>query len=223
MRNFILLLVLLCAFSVNAQEVTSFNASKGRTFDFYSGLSLYDFRNLSDLLAENGFRRVSGAVLPFGVYFSSWNKKIATESDFAIETNFSSASSWTNFYFSFLVGYDVLNKDRWRVVPGLGGSFVGASVVAERSIGQTSMSNLLQNANAVRFNARPFLLDLAVSSYWISRPSEGGILHLKLGYRWDIGRPTEWTSNVVQISDPIRDNLSHFYFQLGIGFARSRN
>jgi hypothetical protein len=243
MRNFILTAVALAALArpaaaqiVEADSIVEYDRSAIlETSILINCFGLNFAGNLQNLLANQGFPKFSNTfqqTASFGGYYRWGRVKFGMSVGFDLPSTYRSGSLSFHSQRQFTVlrlGYSVFNTRNRRFFVNLGGGFFEweEQVLNTNPAGQTVTWASLQGRNLPSqtgfwLRNRQGVLDVSLELAMREHKPQSARLNYRIGYMWGLN-PQAWEAPGLALTDVPLDRLQRLYFEVNIGFVRSRN
>jgi hypothetical protein len=243
MRNFILTAVALAALArpaaaqiVEADSIVEYDRSAIlETSILINCFGLNFAGNLQNLLATQGFSRFSTSfnqTAVLGGYYRWGQVKLGLSAGFDLPNTDRSGNlsvRHQRVFAAVRLGYSMLTTRNRRYFVNLGyGSFDWQVQVLNTSpSGQTVAWASLQGRNLPSqtgfwLNNQQRMLDFSIEVLMRERRPQSARLNYRIGYMWGLN-PQAWEAPGLALTDVPLDRLQRLYFEVNIGFVRSRN
>lgn len=228
LRKIWIIVSLLVTHTLFAQERTGYLANTGTSIYLISGIANYNLSSINQALNENNLPQISSWHFTFGLGGGIRFKRSNLDYTCLLLNNHfqkSPEATVPSTQMSLQFSYDFVKKQHWKLtlIRGLNWTTMRATLKEVQSSPNTGIG-ILQGRNAVSITNQSFLADLGLQYDLLLHKelNKSHFLRLRTGYRFDLKRERAWRSPAYNITDPITDNLSHFYLQTSFGMSYNK-
>ncbi len=212
---------LIFSFLCLSLAVVAQNNNRSEFWGVGFGFNYANFDKINGSLQEAGFPSVRNFMAPtFSIMWSTQSERLVSLSDGSFAGNRSRESNFTTRTmaggFRTMLGYDLLNKEKFSLYPLFAIGFHSASInIAEQSTPNTINNYLSVPPTEKTLNYESGLtLGLAIGGNY--KLSNSSILGFLAGYNYPLGQG-RWRVEGQRLEDRLRTNVEGFYFKVFIG------
>lgn len=231
-QNLFLTALLFSSMMVSAQmmkEPVSYDTIKGIQVYLGAGGAYNNYKNLNDVLGDNGMPSLGKFSLINLLEADMRHKNmlfgIVGNMSYSPKRNEDYNVSVVGYYGGLSFGYYVANKNNFHFAPQVGIGYYGAMAKITQRKGFDDFNELLQNGNSVNIHQGTAALDFALKFDMADFTKfKTGISGFRLGYRMGLSKRgwgvDDMGSSTVDGSP--QDRLSWFYAMITIGFSANK-